>query len=209
MEVEMVSTKWQRQRENQRELRELIKREHEAELWGQRGDGAIFDEPLMLSYGEWLRTWWAKPLLDLWDEKLVKQVYCFYLALAMIEIAKNGGPKIRERREPANPGSCDPLIRAAYLGERPPRSMVGPDESDEVLRKLDYLSSSAPADKKPAPDPTPTPFLPVKAPESPALPISRPISLEELEAKRKALREEQMLAMRRMRGPLEIFGRRI
>jgi hypothetical protein len=155
MEVEMANTKWQRQRENQREVGELLKREHEAQLWGQRGDGAIFDEPLMLGYIDWLRTWWAKPLVDLWDEKLVKQVYCSYLALAMIEIAKNGGPKIRDRREPANPGSCDPLIRAAYLGERPPGSMVGPEESDEVLRELGYLSSSAPADKKPDPDPIP------------------------------------------------------
>jgi hypothetical protein len=46
---------------------------------------------------------------------------------------------------------------------------------------------------------------PAKAPESPPLPISRAPSLAAIEAKRKALREAEM----RIKGPLEIFGRRI
>jgi hypothetical protein len=97
-EAELMSNRWQRQREqreNRREWQEIIEREREAEIWHQRGLGAIFDEPLLMSYFEWLNTWWGHPLLSLWDEKLVKQVYCFYLALAMVEIRKNGGPKVR------------------------------------------------------------------------------------------------------------------
>jgi hypothetical protein len=147
MEMEMVNTKWQRQRENRREWQELLKREHEAEIWGQRGCGPIFDEPLMQSYNEWLNTWWGQPLLNLWDEKLVKQVYCFYLALAMIEIAKKGGPKIRKRSKP--PGAVNQtLIRAGYLGEKPPGWMVGPSESEEALRELGYGVEKPPVDPR-------------------------------------------------------------
>src|SRR5258708_2552896 len=147
MEAEMVNTKWQRQRESRREWQELVKREHEAEIWGQRGSGDVFDEPPMLSYLEFLNKWWGKELQSLWDEKLVKQVYCFYLALAMIEIAKNGGPKIRERFKPPN-ALHQMLIRAGYLGERPPGSMVGPSESEEALRKLGYGVEKPPVDPR-------------------------------------------------------------
>jgi hypothetical protein len=161
----MVSTKWQRQHENQWAWQETIEREREAELWEHRGRGAIFDEPLLLSYPEWLNTWWGAALASLGSEEHVKEVYRRYLASSILEIAKNGGPKIREH-DKANEKARDAhladvtlmlghLAASKAAAQRQPTTSVGPSCADRMLTAdLSWPSPPlAPLEPPPSPEP--------------------------------------------------------